>query len=40
MRVQLDRHDGVVRCVLLADDEGTPIESACRFLDYLLEYGR
>ena len=39
MRVQVDRHDGLVRSVLLVDDEGTPVESACRFLRYVIDTG-
>jgi hypothetical protein len=39
MRVQVDRHDGLVRSVLLVDDEGTPVESACRFLRYVVDSG-
>ena len=39
MRVQVDRHDGIVRSVLLIDDEDTPVESACRFLRYVIDTG-
>ena len=39
MRVQVDRRDGFVRSVLLIDDVGTPVESACRFLRYVVDSG-
>ena len=39
MRVQVDRDDGVVRSVLLVDDQGAPVESACRFLRYVIDTG-
>jgi hypothetical protein len=39
MRVQVDRQDGLVRSVLLVDGEGTPVESACRFLRYVVDSG-
>ena len=39
MRVQVHRDDGVVRSVLLVDDAGTRVESACRFLRYVIDTG-
>ena len=39
MRVQVDRDDGLVRSVLLVDDQGAPVESACRFLRYVVDTG-
>jgi integrase len=39
MRVQVDRYDGIVRSVLLVDDEGAPVEPARRFLRYVIDTG-
>jgi integrase len=39
MRVHVERDGGVARSVLLIDNEGTPIQSACRFLRYVLDTG-
>ena len=39
MRVQVSRHEGIVHDVLLIDDEGIPVESACRFLRYVMDTG-
>ncbi|HUH68267.1 MAG TPA: tyrosine-type recombinase/integrase [Mycobacterium sp.] len=39
MRVQVDRDDGVVRSVVLVDDDRMPVGSACRFLRYVLNSG-
>lgn len=37
--MQVHRDDGVVRSVLLVDDAGTRVESACRFLRYVIDTG-